>query len=339
MASTTVFCTSGAPAHQRYESWRESIGVIYDVDAGDGINAGFHARVESLIIDDIVLNRCVASQQRFARPVARCATDGIDHYMIQLFLKGSVTLERGRRTVTSGVGALVALDLAENLDSFNTAFDLINLFIPRRRLACLLREPDSLHGLSVDAQSGAGRLLADYLVSLYRAGASLTQADEEAAARVLADLVAAAFNAQPARETDPPAWADHALVLKARAVIAANLHRRDLGPELVARQLNVSRARLYRAFSEIAGVNETIREMRLRRCFSDLISARSNDLHVAEIAYRWGFSDPSHFARAFRTRFGLTASEARARQALTTMGADAESGLDRTWEAWVTAIG
>ncbi|GGH01106.1 hypothetical protein GCM10007420_16440 [Glycocaulis albus] len=340
MVNTSVFCTSSAPPEARFEAWRESVGVIYEVSReGAPQGRAFHARVESLIIDGIVLNRCTAGGQSFARPAARCATDGLDHYMIQLFLAGSVEMARGRRRVNGRRGQLIALDLADTLDSVNTDFDLLNVFIPRRRLSALLRTPDSLQGVTADTGTGAGKLLADYIVSLYRSGATLGEAEEATCATVLLELAAMAFNASGESGHYQPDWHDHSLALKARMVIGRNLHVRELTPQMIASALNVSRARLYRAFRDIGGVNETIREMRLRRCFSELVSPANTHRPVANIADQWGFTDPSHFARVFRSRFGVTASDVRARQALNAMVPVAPDGPDRSYEAWIASIG
>lgn len=340
MASTSVFCTRALPTAERFGAWRESVGLIYDVAIGTSApDRHFSARVESVMIGDIVLNRCRSNSQTFARPAARCASDGLDHYMIQLFLRGSVDMKRGSKSVRAGKSALVALDLADILDSCNTDFDLLNLFIPRQCLSGRLTEPDSMHGLTVDTENGGGRLLADYIVSLYKTGASLSGPDEMTASSVVIDLVAGAFNGASQISRHTPEKSDHALVLKARRIMSAKLTDRNLTPVQLAGQLNVSRARLYRAFRDYGGVNETLRDMRLQRCLADLSSASCRHLQVAEIAYRWGFQDPSHFARAFRNRYGVTASDARHAAGTQSFSPAAAGSLDRTYEAWISSIG
>lgn len=340
MAETTLFCTRALAPEKRLAAWTQSIGVIFDTGPDETRRpAHFHGRVETVMLDGLLLNRCASHAQAFNRSVARYAGDGLDHYMLQVFLSGEVDVARGDARVQAGQGALICFDLAETLNSFNTEFDLLNVFIPRRRLSGLLKNPDSLHGLAVDAESGTGRLLADYIVSLYRSGPGLSAVEETVAAGVLIQLAANAFNGVTLPETGPPDWADHALVLKARTVMRDFLDDPALGPDLIAGHMGISRARLYRAFNGIGGVHAIIREMRLRRCFADLSSPAHAGLTIAGIAYRWGFSDPAHFTRAFRARFGMTPGEARQRENLTRLGASGPDGLDRTYEAWIAAMG
>ncbi|MBI3376628.1 MAG: helix-turn-helix domain-containing protein [Betaproteobacteria bacterium] len=52
-------------------------------------------------------------------------------------------------------------------------------------------------------------------------------------------------------------------------------------------------------------------------CLAPLYFAKtyglSSGLHrgICDIAYRWGFNDPTHFGRAFRERFGQSPREFR----------------------------
>jgi AraC-like DNA-binding protein len=61
-----------------------------------------------------------------------------------------------------------------------------------------------------------------------------------------------------------------------------------------------------------------IRGERLSRCREDLELPDGGS--VAEIAFRWGFHDPAHFARAFKAHYEVTPSEVR-REALARAGA------------------
>ena len=101
----------------------------------------------------------------------------------------------------------------------------------------------------------------------------------------------------------------------------------------------MSRARLYRLFAPIGGVADYIREQRLRRCLADLLSAQHVHRQIADVAYRWGFSDPGSFAKAFKQRFGRTPSDAReAAATLMRRGGDDPRPGDRLYEQWITGL-
>lgn len=342
MVSRSVFCTGSVPAARRFDAWTDSVSLLFDVDpAARHRTADFHGRVESVMIDGLVFNRCQSRAQPFDRSVSRFAADGLDHYMIQLFLKGGVEMSRGQRVVTASRGSIVGFDLGDGLASVNEDFDLYSVFVPRRRLAPLLRRPDSLQGAIVSTDGGAGALLADYMHSLYRCAAGLSDEETVESAEVLLRLMAMTFNATPLDGRDPPEWAEHAVLLKARAAIGAGAGDPELSPERIAAEIGVSRTRLYLAFQSTGGVMGAVRDVRLRRCFADLVSPSQAHLQIASIGYRHGFRDPAHFTRTFKARFGLAPGEARAgcRMVRPLSGAAAAYGLDRSLEAWIAAIG
>lgn len=315
LIETSYFNTRGIAPAGRFAAWRENIGVVFDVSAHDEKSEErFSAHVESFLLDGIVINHCKLGAQRFSRSAGRIARDGIDHYQIHIFLRGSVEMECGARSARAKAGDFVVLDHADTFSSQTTDYEILNLFIPRRRLAPLLKSPDSVHGHVFDSCSSAGRLLRDYIVSLCRVSGSLSLTEAPAAAQPLVELVALAMNGSRVAAEEPPAIADHALLLKAQVFIKENLSLPSLGPELVAHAVGVSRARLYRLFEPCGGIACYVREMRLRRAFTDLASPASNHRQIADIAYAWGFADAAHFSRCFRARFGVSPSCIRSSQ-------------------------
>ena len=56
---------------------------------------------------------------------------------------------------------------------------------------------------------------------------------------------------------------------------------------------------------------EFLRQQRLARAYRLLGDPAQKDRNVADLAYAAGFSDLSHFNRAFRRRYGVTPREIR----------------------------
>lgn len=85
----------------------------------------------------------------------------------------------------------------------------------------------------------------------------------------------------------------------------------DIGLDDIADAAAFSRFHFHRVFSGVMGetVSDFLKRVRLQRAAALL--ADNPGLSVTEIALASGFSSPSVFARAFRDRFGVTASEWR----------------------------
>ena len=80
----------------------------------------------------------------------------------------------------------------------------------------------------------------------------------------------------------------------------------DLSPATVAAEHLISVRTLHYAFAA-AGTTfvEELMQARLQRARELLSDPSQRDIPVIEVASRCGFTDPSHFARRFRRRFGL----------------------------------
>ncbi|MFO1154219.1 MAG: helix-turn-helix domain-containing protein [Rhodospirillales bacterium] len=86
-----------------------------------------------------------------------------------------------------------------------------------------------------------------------------------------------------------------------------------LCPAGIAAEHGISTRQLHRLFKESGTpFGAFVRRRRLERCRDDLADPRLRPLPMTEIAYRWGFSDSSHFSRCFRATFGCTARDFRA---------------------------
>ena len=88
---------------------------------------------------------------------------------------------------------------------------------------------------------------------------------------------------------------------------------RDLGLEELARVANFSKFHFHRIFHALAGetLSDFIRRVRLERAAVKLVDDPATP--VIAVALDCGFSGPAAFARAFRERFGMSASEWRRR--------------------------
>ncbi|HTY97641.1 MAG TPA: helix-turn-helix transcriptional regulator [Solirubrobacteraceae bacterium] len=104
------------------------------------------------------------------------------------------------------------------------------------------------------------------------------------------------------------------LYLMARVVIARH-YRQPLTLERVARALATSPRQIQRAFEQFGGASfsEQLMERRLSVAADVLLEQRS--IPVAAVARLVGYRQGSHFARAFRRRYGVPPAEFRARGA------------------------
>lgn len=103
-------------------------------------------------------------------------------------------------------------------------------------------------------------------------------------------------------------------LLAAKQYIQDHLDDPLLSCDQVAAAAGISSRHLTRLFAlEGSAPGRYLQDKRLERARLLLTSPQGRRLDIAEVAYRHGFSSQAHFARAFKARYGMTASEVRGR--------------------------
>lgn len=186
------------------------------------------------------------------------------------------------------------------------------LAFPPSALASRLARPQPFYALPDAAHSPRAALLSAFQRH-FSAGRSIwTEAEFPALTNQLFDLIALAI-AEPGQGVSAVETAARA-ARRAEAVrfIRDHLNDRDLTPRSVALACGISLAYLHEIFrAGPLGVEETIVSERLECARRMLRAPECAGDQIATVAYRAGFCDPAHFARAFRRRFGVTPREWR----------------------------
>ncbi len=114
---------------------------------------------------------------------------------------------------------------------------------------------------------------------------------------------------------EPPEVMEQTLVARARAYVRRHLDEPELSPGSIAAALAVSPRQLYRACAAAdLRLAQWIITTRLERAKAELTDPRARRQSIATIARRWGFKDPTHFARRFRAAYGMLPSDWRSAQ-------------------------
>src|SRR5690606_2978134 len=83
------FSTQNYVSGQRYDAFHDTIGVIFDVSSPEKKAEEFYANMTSHLLGDCLFVDCQTVGQRFERPKGKIARDGVDHFVLQIFLHGS----------------------------------------------------------------------------------------------------------------------------------------------------------------------------------------------------------------------------------------------------------
>lgn len=217
------------------------------------------------------------------------------------------------REVALHPGDAVALSGAD-LGSMTTlrAGPIATLEFPQGALVRKLKDVGKSCGLCIRSDSPSLRLLRSYLSAVHASDALRALALQPLAVAHIYDLAALALGAsREAAEIAEHRGVRVARLQAVKATILENLER-ELSLGDVAGRHGLS-PRYVRMLFESEGTcfTEFVREERLQRARSKLLSPRFDHLRIGEIAYTVGFNDLSYFNRTFRSRFGRSPGEVR----------------------------
>ncbi|PXY24710.1 helix-turn-helix domain-containing protein [Prauserella muralis] len=301
-----------SPGRRAADEWQRALAATHvTFDIGLPAGSPFAGTVARTRLGGMDLVDCQCTPFAGRRGGDLAGEAGSERVGVQILRSG---IERVRHahaaTVVHSAGSVklwdghqpVHLDVPEPLAKTTLVF-------PRERLLATCPRLADLDGLpSLDRLPGAG-LIVRYVDAVV---AELPTMDERM--RTTAGQVALELLRSVLEPTLPDARAARREALRARArrCIRANLTNPGLTPGAVARAVAVSPRTLHAAFQDSGEtVAALIRRYRLARSHEDLTDPGGGS--VTEIAFRWGFSDATHFSQAFKRQYGLSPRDLRAR--------------------------
>lgn len=335
----SFFSTASVPVENRFNAWRDSISVLFDVSEPGTPDPDFNASLDSYLINGhCMLARCQASAQRFERHSLQLARDGLDYYLIQIMISGSQQVRRGNQEVAFEPGSIMVIDLAGHHLADVQAFNNLSLVIPRHLLSPMLHQPDSQGGRVIHGDDPLAAIAVSHMNTLF---ATMDSMSSDQAAHIITptlSLLASVLNGSADSVEAGHSSVGQSLLLRAKHYIENHLHS-SLTVEKLSMQLALSKASLHRLFESAGGVRSYIQERRLRRCAEALVSPEYSSWRIYDIAYSWGFKSEAHFSRAFRQRFSVSPREARqVYLAMKQGGHDSWAGQTegRDYERWLS---
>lgn len=343
------FSTDAVETRERFGLWRESVGVVFGCNQADlAEHEPFHASMDAILYDGIMLARTRSQEAHYTRESWRIRRDGQDMAFLQLFLQGSVQFGYKQQTNYGRAGDIVVFDLSKEVDNHNTNFDHLSLCIARDEMEQVVPDFSLWHGYALP-DSPVTRLLADHLVSTHSFGKEIQLTSASHLKRATLELVGLAFRDARTRvdmetQADRSNLVEGTLKWQIKKHLREHLNNPNLSIAEVAARFGLSRAGLFRQFADEGGLMEYVREQRIIRAIRDLQDPACDSLGIAEIAYRWGFGNPTTFSRSVKRVTGSTPKDLRRQRSnplpSKAVGTPAHTSaqVDRRYEEWMLGM-
>lgn len=324
------FDTADHDEGDRADAWREHIAPYFAVqpDANDPSTAPRSSQ-HVVNLGEALIGLTAAHAQVFVRGKSQIASEGLDHFLIQVFLAGGGALPG--QTVEPG--DILIIDMGQPHIMWNDNFSHVTFVMPRGLDGRLDRTLEKLHGQTLPRRNPHVQLLGQHLEAIWATVPDLTPADGLAVARGWRGLANHLLEGERGSFDDAAPEVGTAMKQAIARYIDENLSRSISTDEIVLR-FNVSRATLYRMFSCEGGIHRFIRQRRLTRAHRMLTGQPQNS--VGAIGWACGFSSDTQFARAFRNHFGSSPREVRAQYRQQLPKSDCASG--QSMRKWLDAL-
>lgn len=296
------FTTADLPPARQFEAFRASHETIVDICPPGYADRSFKVSQKIWSLGTLVLTSTMLPQKGDMVRWKHWRKAVLDHWYIVLPCSFVVDQALHRQPAARPTIHCLATPLEAEVEDDGA----LTLFVPRDLYPAA--ELDKL--LDNPLGNGSGFLLADYLFVLNRRLPELAASELPNVVDATRCLIAACASPSRDRLAEAQAPIDLTLLERGRRLIRRRLAEADLSPDMICRELGVSRSRLYRLFEPLGGISAYVRRQRLlqvRHALLDIVDTRS----IVRIAEQWGFADASAFSRAFKHEFGLSPKAAR----------------------------
>jgi AraC-like DNA-binding protein len=247
------------------------------------------------------------------RSPARIAKGREDCFLIALEARTTSALVQDGREGVLHTGDFAIVDSCRPYSVlFHENFEHHVLRIPRHQMTQRIGMIDGVTGMTIPGSSGSGKLASLLCRTLSSEAEALASEAMDHVAGSLLDLFAVALGERLSTARVAETAVRNAWFVRIRNHIDGHLSDPGLSRATIAAALGISVRHLADLFaSSGTSVGAYIWERRLNRCATALNDPAQAGRSISNIAFGWGFSDMSHFSRAFRNRYGLSPKEFR----------------------------
>lgn len=306
-AAVQTWSTDAVPAPQRLDYW---IGAVcegfLEMDVTSSVAGGFNATLESAPLGCIGVNRVRGTAQDVYRTRRAIAHSRSNYYYLLCKTDSPWVAVQEDRSARMLPGDVVLVDSRLCYEfHFLRCADTVSLELPTAWVEAWLPDAGDQVARRIDGQSGWGGVLSGFVQQLSPQIALQPPMPTALLTDHLGGLLSLAAGTHGTASPGEGGRAE----LRRRVLDATRERHAEPGltAASVARGLGISERSLHRSLSEgattFAAALTGFRMQVARRMLGD---ARFDRLDIAEIGFRIGFTDASHFARQCRRHFGAT---------------------------------
>ncbi|MCW2223729.1 AraC-like DNA-binding protein [Bradyrhizobium japonicum] len=313
-----IWNTAVTPPDEQFSYYREAICQAFmNLTPESATTSRFPAKVEAIKIGTGAINRVVFPEHTVHRSRADIAASTESCFYLNFKLAGRCRMLQGDSEVSLSRGQVGIVDSDREvtlLHDRGPMLEVASFWVPSRALRDRLPPSFDFRAERVSDDPHVGHLIVETARSLNAGALRMAEEDSIRLFDVLLDLVALSLSRRSRAQTAEAAGFADATALALRRAVHERMREPGLTVANVARAIGISERYVHKLF-ERAGTtfSDYVMDRRLDGAARDLSDPAKVDQAIGSIAFDWGFSDLSHFARRFKQRFGCRPRDWRAR--------------------------
>ncbi|MDF5890343.1 helix-turn-helix domain-containing protein [Pseudomonas syringae pv. syringae] len=298
-------------AKERFDYWHDVVCSTYAPAESRKLTEGpFDGSLNVKTMGDITLTQIKSLPVEYTR---HRRDDERDQFLMSLSLMPGASFIQNGVESRQNIGDIVVVDSAQPYEChFPQGDNQIVVAVPRPLFLRHIPEPEAFLGRTLESQSPLGKITSNLLLEIWRAEPVSETTGDRLNGSFL-DILSTAFeSAFRSSALEHPAHQTRQLQ-RAKQYLLANLHDPELNIEHVASAIHVSPRTLNRLFAaEGTTATRWLWQERLAACHEALL--KRQHLSVSNAALSHGFTNLSHFSRAFKNAYGYSAQQLLRRQ-------------------------
>ena len=303
------FSTDSVAPSKRGDHWKDVINAAFlPLETELVGNAEFSGSIDQLLWRRMGISSVAADPQvvRRSRRSIRSAESASFIFICQTAGTGRVLQDQQQVDLSRGDITFVDSDRPYEL-RFHRRFEQAVFQVPKDLFQASCPWLTSVSPIRLEGDNAETQIIEANMRTLLQLGPSLHEALRAQAFNHLVALLSTTlgdrFDKQSMEATRPRI--QH--LQRAKRFILENLKEETLSPDDVSAACQISNRYLRDLFSEEGhSVTAWIKSQRLSAARMDMESQSSASESLSQIAYRWGFSDYSHFCRSFKAAYGVS---------------------------------
>lgn len=298
----TLFPTADLAVNERFDYWQDVVGSNFVPTANRQLSDDcFDGSLTSISKGAVSFSRIRSLPIQYTR---ERRDDEIDQFFISLSFCAEAYVQQSDRLSRQAPGDIILFDSARPFTcTFPQGDDQIVLGVPRALVLQHIPEVERYLNRTLESHTPLGSLARTLLMETWQSQATSSAISERlngALLDVLSGAYEAAFGSKgPATELRREQQVD-----RVKRYLLANLERTDLTVDSIAAATHLSTRTLSRIFAaEDSTVMRWLWQQRLTACHAALVSGRFQQVSVAALSF--GFSNLSHFSKAFKQAYGI----------------------------------